>query len=51
MTVHGFQDSPVSWKKWEHSYHDHGDNILTIVIFPNQDYWLYMALGSRDEFT
>ena len=51
MTVHGFQDSPISWKNWEHGYQDHGDNVLTLLVFPNQDYWLYLALGSQDEFT
>ena len=51
LTVQGFQDAPETWSSWEHGYHHHGDNLYTYLIFPNDDYWLYMAVGSNDVIT
>ncbi|KAL3860288.1 hypothetical protein ACJMK2_010429 [Sinanodonta woodiana] len=48
LTVHGFMDCPVSWGQREHSFYNNGDNLYTFVIFPNNDYWLYSAIGSKD---
>lgn len=48
LTVHGFADSPVSWKHSEHGYSDNGDNLYTAVLFPGDHYWLYTATGTRD---
>ena len=49
LTAHGFVDSPISWKSTEHGYHFTGDNTYTYVIFPNDDYWLYVAVGAFDQ--
>lgn len=48
LTVHGFADSPVSWRENEHGFHKGGENLYTLVIFNNQDYWLLMAVGTND---
>ncbi|XP_014663671.1 PREDICTED: ribonuclease P protein subunit p40-like [Priapulus caudatus] len=48
VTVHGYADSPVSWRGKEHGYHQGGENIYTYIVFPNDNYWLYMAVGSHD---
>ncbi|XP_033626617.1 ribonuclease P protein subunit p40-like [Asterias rubens] len=49
LTVHGFQDSPVSWSTKEHGFHKFGDNLYTFFIFPNeQRYWLLMNIGGHD---
>lgn len=47
LTVHGFADSPISWKVAEHGFHKGGENFYNLVCFPNQDYWLYMCFGSH----
>ncbi|CAH1779796.1 unnamed protein product [Owenia fusiformis] len=48
VTIHGFADSPLSWKHREHGYHKGGENLYTYVVFPNDEYWLYMAIGTHD---
>ncbi|PIK37595.1 putative ribonuclease P protein subunit p40 isoform X2 [Apostichopus japonicus] len=49
LTVHGFDDSPVSWWRKEHGFHKNGCNLYTILILPDDTYWLYMAIGTDDE--
>ncbi|XP_031573771.1 ribonuclease P protein subunit p40-like isoform X2 [Actinia tenebrosa] len=48
LNVWGFADTPVSWLKNEHGFHYEGDNMYTMIIFPSDIYWCYMALGSND---
>lgn len=48
LTVHGFQDSPVSWGTAEHGFLSGGENFYTVVLFQNLDYWLCMATGPHD---
>ncbi|XP_033117367.1 ribonuclease P protein subunit p40-like isoform X2 [Anneissia japonica] len=48
MSVHGFMDSPVSWKNREHGFHKFGDNLYTYVVFPDDKYILYTAVGTDD---
>ncbi|XP_071957361.1 ribonuclease P protein subunit p40-like [Antedon mediterranea] len=48
MSVHGFMDSPVSWKTREHGFHKFGDNLYTYVVFPDDRYILYTAIGTND---
>lgn len=48
LTVHGFQDSPVSWGTSEHGFLSGGENFYTLVLFQNLDYWICMATGSHD---
>ncbi|KAL4234405.1 Ribonuclease P protein subunit p40 [Mactra antiquata] len=47
VTVHGFVDSPLSWI-YDHGFHNNGDNIYTFLMFPNDEYWLYRAIGGQD---
>jgi len=47
-TVHGFADCPVSWANHEHGFSDNGDNLYTVVLFSDDQYWLYIATGTRD---
>ncbi|XP_031972203.1 ribonuclease P protein subunit p40 isoform X2 [Corvus hawaiiensis] len=49
LTVHGFADSPVSWRENEHGFHKGGENLYNFVIFRNLDYWLQMAVGAHDD--
>lgn len=49
LSVHGFADSPVSWKEKEHGFHKGGEHIYNFVIFNNQDYWLRMAIGVNSD--
>uniref|UniRef100_A0A8C5IB64 Ribonuclease P/MRP subunit p40 n=3 Tax=Passeriformes TaxID=9126 RepID=A0A8C5IB64_JUNHY len=49
LTVHGFADSPVSWRESEHGFHKGGENLYNFVIFRNLDYWLHMAVGTHDD--
>ncbi|XP_074940216.1 ribonuclease P protein subunit p40 isoform X1 [Phalacrocorax aristotelis] len=49
LTVHGFADSPVSWRENEHGFHKGGENLYNFVIFRNLDYWLQMAVGTYDD--
>ncbi|KAM9307946.1 ribonuclease P protein subunit p40 [Gastrophryne carolinensis] len=48
LMVHGFADSPVSWKECEHSFFKGGENLYSIVVFNNEDYWLQKAVGAHD---
>ncbi|GAB1600724.1 ribonuclease P protein subunit p40-like [Argonauta hians] len=48
MTIHGYTDSPVTWEMREHGFQYNGDNLYTYVIFPEDVYWLYTAVGSLD---
>ncbi|OCT76395.1 hypothetical protein XELAEV_18031595mg [Xenopus laevis] len=48
LIVHGFADSPVSWKEYEHGFFKGGENLYSFVVFNNQDYWLQMAVGTHD---
>ncbi|NWX83713.1 RPP40 protein, partial [Nothoprocta ornata] len=49
LTVHGFADSPVSWRESEHGFHKGGENLYNFVVFRNLDYWLQMAVGTNDD--
>ncbi|NXE24862.1 RPP40 protein, partial [Ardeotis kori] len=49
LTVHGFADSPVSWRESEHGFHKGGENLYNFVVFRNLDYWLQMAVGTHDD--
>lgn len=49
LSVQGFADSPVSWGESEHGFGGSGGHLYSFVIFSNQDYWLQMAVGARDE--
>ncbi|NWS73586.1 RPP40 protein, partial [Crotophaga sulcirostris] len=49
LTVHGFADSPVSWRESEHGFHKGGENLYNFVIFRNLEYWLQMAVGTNDD--
>ncbi|XP_029446452.1 ribonuclease P protein subunit p40 isoform X4 [Rhinatrema bivittatum] len=49
LTVHGFADSPISWRESEHGFHKGGENLYSFVVFNNQDYWLQMAVGTNDD--
>ncbi|KAG8442438.1 hypothetical protein GDO86_011282 [Hymenochirus boettgeri] len=48
LIVHGFADSPVSWRECEHGYFKGGENLYSFTVFHNQDYWLQMAVGTYD---
>ncbi|XP_077983099.1 uncharacterized protein LOC144437939 [Glandiceps talaboti] len=48
ITVHGFMDSPVSWKNREHGFYVSGENLYTFVVFPDDKYWLFMNVSSHD---
>ncbi|KAM4689165.1 ribonuclease P protein subunit p40 [Discoglossus pictus] len=48
LMVHGFADSPVSWRENEHGFHKGGENLYSFVVFNNDDYWLQMAVGTHD---
>lgn len=48
LMVHGFADSPVSWRESEHGFFKGGENLYSFVIFNNEDYWLQMAVGTHD---
>ena len=50
LTVHGFNDTPVTWEAREHGFQINGDNLYTYVIFPNSTYWYYTAVGAFDTF-
>ncbi|WAR04952.1 RPP40-like protein [Mya arenaria] len=47
VTVHGYQDTPVTWQH-DHGFHSNGDNLYTFVIFKNEEYWQYQAIGPID---
>ncbi|KAF7248780.1 Ribonuclease P protein subunit p40 [Varanus komodoensis] len=49
LIVHGFADSPVSWREREHGFLKGGENLYNIVIFRSLDYWLQMAVGAYDD--
>ncbi|XP_061447233.1 ribonuclease P protein subunit p40 isoform X2 [Rhineura floridana] len=49
LVVHGFADSPVSWKESEHGFLKGGENLYNFVIFRSLDYWLQMAVGAYDD--
>ncbi|KAH0617945.1 hypothetical protein JD844_016742 [Phrynosoma platyrhinos] len=49
LTVHGFADSPVSWRESEHSFLKGGENLYNFVIFRSLDYWVQMAVGAYDD--
>ncbi|XP_075069113.1 ribonuclease P protein subunit p40 [Mixophyes fleayi] len=48
LIVHGFADSPVSWREAEHGYFKGGENLYSFVVFDNKDYWVQMAVGTHD---
>ena len=48
VTVWGFTDCPVTWKKNEHGHFLSGENFYTFVVFPGGNYWLYKAMGDHD---
>ncbi|KAM5157791.1 ribonuclease P protein subunit p40 [Mantella aurantiaca] len=48
LMVHGFADSPVSWRESEHGFFKGGENLYSFVVFNNEDYWLHMAVGTHD---
>lgn len=47
ITVHGFMDSPVAWQH-DHGFCSNGDNLYTLLMFENEDYWQYSAIGAYD---
>ncbi|KAL8182489.1 UNVERIFIED_CONTAM: Ribonuclease P protein subunit p40 [Gekko kuhli] len=49
LVVHGFADSPVSWRESEHGFLKGGENLYNFVIFRSLDYWLQMAVGAHDD--
>nr|XP_042716509.1 ribonuclease P protein subunit p40 isoform X2 [Chrysemys picta bellii] len=49
LTVHGFADSPVSWRESEHGFQKGGENLYNFIVFRNLDYWLQMAVGANDD--
>uniref|UniRef100_A0A8C8RMN6 Ribonuclease P/MRP subunit p40 n=1 Tax=Pelusios castaneus TaxID=367368 RepID=A0A8C8RMN6_9SAUR len=49
LTVHGFADSPVSWRESEHGFQKGGENLYNFVVFRTLDYWLQMAVGANDD--
>ncbi|XP_066480960.1 ribonuclease P protein subunit p40 isoform X3 [Tiliqua scincoides] len=49
LIVHGFADSPVSWRESEHGFLKGGENLYSFVIFRSLDYWLQMAVGAYDD--
>ncbi|XP_004598676.2 ribonuclease P protein subunit p40 isoform X1 [Ochotona princeps] len=49
LSVHGFADSPVSWREKEHGFRRGGEHLYSFVVFSNQDYWLQMAVGAEDD--
>ncbi|KAM8967503.1 ribonuclease P protein subunit p40 [Pelodytes ibericus] len=48
LMVHGFADSPVSWRDNEHGFCMGGENLYSFVVFNNDDYWVQMAVGTHD---
>ncbi|KAL6073530.1 Ribonuclease P protein subunit p40 [Balamuthia mandrillaris] len=51
VSVWGFQDSPVSWGKHQHSFLYGGENDYTFVVLPHEQYLLYLATGTFDTFS
>ncbi|KAK3086591.1 hypothetical protein FSP39_020741 [Pinctada imbricata] len=49
VTVYGFQDTPISWRSYEHGFTVCGDNLYTVVLLPSERYCLYRALGCHSE--
>ncbi|XP_072267862.1 ribonuclease P protein subunit p40 [Pyxicephalus adspersus] len=49
LMVHGFADSPVSWREREHGFFKGGENLYSLVVFNNEDYWIYLAVGTHDD--
>jgi ribonuclease P/MRP protein subunit RPP40 len=47
VTVHGFMDTPLSWK-YDHGFHRNGDNLYTLLMFRNEDYWMFSGVGGSD---
>jgi hypothetical protein len=47
----GFTDSPVSWKEHEHQFDTAGDNHLTIVLLPNDQYRMILGVSKCDAFS
>lgn len=50
LTVHGFNDTPVTWEAREHGFQTNGDNLYTYVMFPDGTYWCYTAVGALDTY-
>ncbi|XP_030258995.1 ribonuclease P protein subunit p40 isoform X2 [Sparus aurata] len=48
LTVHGFVDSPVSWRGNEHGVLRGGENFYSLLIFHDQTYQLHLATGAHD---
>ncbi|KAG7523210.1 hypothetical protein JOB18_041858 [Solea senegalensis] len=48
LTVHGFADSPVSWRDNEHGHLRGGENFYTLLMFQDHAYHLYLATGAHD---
>lgn len=51
ITVWGFADSPVTWGDNLHGFVQSGENDYTFVIFPDDTYWHFAALGSHDTYS
>jgi ribonuclease P/MRP protein subunit RPP40 len=57
LTVHGFRNSPVSWKSFQHGDTLHGENGYTVVKLPRRsgddsspaEYMLWELVGGLDE--
>ncbi|KAM8851358.1 ribonuclease P protein subunit p40 [Spinachia spinachia] len=48
LTVHGFVDSPVSWRGEEHGVLRGGENFYSLLMFHDQTYHLHLGTGAYD---
>jgi ribonucleases P/MRP protein subunit RPP40 len=51
LSVNGFEDSIVSWKKFEHGFEISGENDYKYIIFKDSSYWLFQILGQNDIYS
>ncbi|CAG8786909.1 5735_t:CDS:2, partial [Racocetra persica] len=51
LSVWGFKDSPISWKKHEHGHFMSGENHYSFLLWPDGEYILYQALGAYDSYS
>ena len=48
LTCHGFSDAPLSSSGREHGFGSNGDDLLTLVLFPDNSHWIFRAFGTND---
>ena len=48
LTVKGFADSPVAWATAEHGFLQGGENLYSVLLFEDKQYWLCMMTGPND---